>query len=119
MATRRRHTSNGLRAMVLNYLVTMIKRGDYPNEFAQWLQQPNNQRIYVEFVRRARIAKRMQHRAHFSARAILEAIRWDTALHEEGSVFKINNNLTPYLARLCMEANPDLDGLFETRRAAA
>lgn len=55
-------------------------------------------------------------RRHYSARTIVEWIRHETSLHEESGEFKINNNMTPDLARHYLEIYPDRAELFELRR---
>ena len=58
----------------------------------------------------------------FSARAVMERVRWETLAGETPlvddprykSTFKINNNFVPYYARLFMETH-NLPDFFETR----
>jgi hypothetical protein len=56
-----------------------------------------------------------------SIRAIVERVRWDARIKwkRDAKGFKWNNNYTKYLARDLCVAIPGLDGLFETRKAAA
>lgn len=53
----------------------------------------------------------------FSSIAIFDRIRWELNVerHAPGDSFKINQNYTPYYARLWMKDHPDHDGFFETR----
>lgn len=55
-------------------------------------------------------------RNHYSARTIMEVIRHESILRQGGE-FKINNNLAPDFARLCMNLFPELRerGFFELR----
>ena len=85
----------------------------YPIEFRNWIYQPDNRAIYKAFAYKARMMAERRNR--YSARAIIHAIRWETDLHETDRTFKINNNWTPYLARLFMELNPQYEGFFEVR----
>lgn len=50
---------------------------------------------------------------------LFERARWEFAMSTTDPDYKINNNYKPYYARLIMSQEPDLDGLFELRRAAA
>lgn len=56
-------------------------------------------------------------RRHYSARAIVHRIRWhyevETARTDD---FKINNNHSPYYARLFAERHPEHARFFEYRR---
>ncbi|CAK9072620.1 Translational regulator CsrA [Durusdinium trenchii] len=70
--------------------------------------------VYWEFVQMAE-AIRANH-ARYSARTIMEVIRWHRDLGSQGGEFKINNNHIPYYARLAMLRRPTrLAGLFELR----
>lgn len=53
-------------------------------------------------------------RTRLSARLVLERIRWETMLYENGHEFKINNNVAPGLARKFME-DYQMVGFFRTR----
>lgn len=52
---------------------------------------------------------------------LFERLRWEYAIktrHEEGT-YRMNNNFTAYYARMLMEQEPELDGLFEVRELKA
>lgn len=72
--------------------------------------------VYCKFVSQA---LRMSNagRRHYSARTIIENIRWETDLGDVASEFKINNDFIPYLARLSMSRFPELAGFFELRQS--
>lgn len=92
-------------------------RGLFTDDFAAWL--PKNLHIFAEFCKIARDVRRRGVK-HYGAGSIAEIIRYHTILHgkpEEKETFKLNNNYRAYLARLCMIAYPETDGLFETREA--
>lgn len=89
---------------------------DYPDGFFAWLDA--NREIWREFVTRAQAVKRSG-RSRFSARMIMENIRWNTMLRDKDVTFKVNNNVIPGLARLAMAAHPELEGMFELRREHA
>jgi hypothetical protein len=87
-------------------------RAHYPDGFFRWLA--DNYGIFCEFEKRA-LEVRSAGRKHFSARIIIENIRWHTLLRDKDATFKINNNWVPGLARLVMRIHPELDGMFELR----
>lgn len=84
----------------------------YPSEFLIFLA--NNQHIWKRFEREANKAFNRGFR-HYSSKCIVEYIRHETALYEHMGEFKINNNLTPSLARYYQETHPERATLFETR----
>ena len=55
-----------------------------------------------------------QHRDHFSAKAIFHRMRWDTAVAEVDSDFKISDGWISHYARMFMENNPQYEGFFRT-----
>ncbi len=83
-------------------------------EFHDWLR--DNWAIWTRFREEANKI-RAKGRAHYSSRTLIEYVRHETALREEGE-FKIDNNAAPDMARLYMLTNPGADGFFELRRRA-
>jgi tRNA U38,U39,U40 pseudouridine synthase TruA len=73
-------------------------------------EQPEIGRLFLKFALEAYRAGR----THYGARAIVELIRFETTVRQRGE-FKINNNLTPALARWAMRTSPQLEGFFQTR----
>lgn len=71
----------------------------YPSGFWYWLN--NNREIYREFENRALRMARIG-RNRYSAKTIVEVMRWETDLREKNNLFKINNNYTAGMARLWM-----------------
>ena len=51
-----------------------------------------------------------------SIKMLFEVLRWKHLLRTSGDTFKLNNNYHSYYARLIMLNEPDLKGVFETRR---
>lgn len=51
----------------------------------------------------------------YSARAIWHILRWESNFRENDSEYKLNNNATPYLARLTMLGDASLADLFVLR----
>lgn len=82
--------------------------------FRDWLK--DNMHLYNEFETNAFYLRREGKRTRYSARAIIHKMRWDTLFKEkEPTEFKINDHSTPYLARLVMLSNRELDGMFQLR----
>jgi hypothetical protein len=54
--------------------------------------------------------------ARHSSDAVLHRVRWETAITtDDGSCFKVNNNVTPLYARRFHQTHPQHDGFFRTR----
>jgi hypothetical protein len=58
-------------------------------------------------------------RKQYSAKAIIERVRWDTDIKTAGSSFKINNNFAPYYARKLMHDCPIFKDFFKIRPSEA
>ena len=83
--------------------------------FKEWL--PNNMHIYNAFIKYARELKWRNNRDYYSARAIWERLRWDTWIKDtDGPPPKISDLNMPFVSWLSMNAEPDLKGMFRTRR---
>ena len=82
---------------------------------ARWLQfhdaNPQVYDLFKRFTRHAIFAGR----SSYSARAIFHRMRWHTGIETGGDEWKLNNNYSPYYARLFMIENPQHDAFFETR----
>ena len=78
--------------------------------FHQWL--PNNTHVISAFGRYARELKDHGNRTHYSAKAICERLRWDSMVKENGSDYKLSNDMTTPIARLLMAVDPKLEGMF-------
>lgn len=50
---------------------------------------------------------------------LFEVLRWDHLVRTNADDFKLNNNHRAYYARLIMERESDLRGIFETRELRA
>ena len=55
--------------------------------------------------------------SHYSIKGLFEVLRWKAALRTTGKTYKLNNNLTPFYARLLMHNEPRLAGFFHTRQS--
>lgn len=84
----------------------------FSNEFLVWL--PENLHIWDAFVNQA-MAVRSKGFKHYSTKTIIHVLRHHSALHEEGGAWKINNNISPYLARLFDLKYPHMAGMWEYR----
>jgi hypothetical protein len=75
-----------------------------------------NPHVYAAFVSLARQAK-ARGKKRLAIKALLEVVRWELSLKIAGpGEFKLNNSISPYLARAIMTREPDLAGIFEIRR---
>jgi hypothetical protein len=75
----------------------------------------DNPHVYTDLVDRARKLKALGMK-HIGIKLIFESARYDYAIKTNGEPYKLNNNTTAYYARLIMSRNPDLAGIFSTRR---
>jgi hypothetical protein len=73
-----------------------------------------NPHVWAKFKEYAMAAK-LSGRPYFSARTIVERIRWDTVVTEKNSDFKIANHVSPYLGRKLMKENSEFAGFFRTK----
>ena len=84
----------------------------YHPEFYKWICE--NFAIYAEFERDADRIRAMG-RQHFGHRMIWERIRYETALHEANSEFKMNDHFTRSCALLYLRMHPDAKQFFNFR----
>lgn len=80
-----------------------------------------NPHIYAEIVKMARRA-RARGAERIGIKMLWEALRWQLAVETgrvDGDTFRLNNVFTAHYARLVMEQEPDLRGIFETRERKA
>jgi len=92
------------------------KSDQFTREFLAYL--PDNLHVYYAFEREALKVAKLGFK-HYSARTIVEFLRHHSATTEAGGAWKLNNNETPYLARLFGLMNPAHSDLFEFREAKA
>lgn len=74
-----------------------------------------NPLVYHELVA---LAKDLRRRGHdrIGIGMLFEVLRWKRMLATRGDEFKLNNDYRSRYARLIMFREPDLRGIFETRR---
>jgi hypothetical protein len=92
--------------------VMMENKEQFTTEFMDWL--PNNLHVWDAFVEEAMKIRRRGYK-HYSARTIVHVLRHHSAISEKGSEWKINNNHSPYLARLFDLMVPSFAGMWEYR----
>jgi hypothetical protein len=73
---------------------------EYPEGFFWWLRE--NFHIWKAFEEKAYMMAAVAKRPRYSARTIIEVMRWDSDIREKKPLFKISNNMVPGLARLWM-----------------
>ncbi len=92
---------------------------DWPEErpglkAAWWEFHRANPHVYAMFKRFT--FEVLRRHTHYSARAVVHRMRWHTSIEVvNDDEFKINNNHTPYYARLFMKDFPLHEGFFRTR----
>jgi len=69
-------------------------------DFRTWLR--DNWSIFGAFYSRAYQMQTLG-REHYSARTIIEVLRWDSDIRDSGYLFKIDGNWVPDMARLYNE----------------
>ena len=86
----------------MNHLSLMgIEQRKYPAGFFQWLIQ--NQHIWNQFELHSLTMARK--RLRYSARTIIEVMRWNSDIRQVEKTFKLSNNMVPGLARLFMHTH--------------
>lgn len=84
-----------------------------------WEFHQRNPHVYVRLVELAREARAAGARKLGIAQ-LFEVLRWTHSVAtRDWSDFKLNNNYRSYYARLIMQREPELDGIFETRQLHA
>mgnify|MGYP007089738799 CR=1 FL=1 len=84
----------------------------FSKEFLRWL--PENLHVWQAFCDET-FKVRARGFKHYSARTIIHFLRHHSAVAESTGPWKVNNNYSPYLARLFDLKFPHLKGLWEYR----
>lgn len=79
----------------------------------------DNPAVYRHLVRLARERIARTGEKHLGIAALVEVLRWDVAVQTLSTEWKFDNSLRAPMARLIMAQEPDLAGVFETRRSVA
>ena len=74
----------------------------------------DNPQVYTIFKHMALKAINNGHTI-YSAKTIMEVVRWHHDIQTRGEPFKVNNNYTAYYARKFMDDFPSYKGFFVTR----
>jgi hypothetical protein len=100
--------------MTKDELLTLVNSNEelFSKEFLKWL--PDNLHIWKSFCEQA-FKVRDRGFKHYSARTIVHFLRHHSAIAEVGGQWKINNNYSPYLARLFDLRFPHIAGFWEYR----
>jgi hypothetical protein len=109
--------------MKINFLNTKVAevikthKDNFSSEFIDWL--PENEHVWEAFTDEVFKVQQKGFK-HYSARTIVHVLRHHSAVSEKSSnewkkMWKINNNHSPYLARLFDLVYPHRAGLFEYR----
>ena len=72
---------------------------EYPAGFWHWLNK--NEHVYSVFKTMA-LRMALTGRKRYSARTIVEVLRWNSELRDSDVTFKLNDHYTPGMARLFM-----------------
>jgi hypothetical protein len=76
-------------------------------------ENPHVYRMLVKFARQVKDSGRRR----YGIKSLFERLRWHYDFEVKSETdFKLNNNFTSRFARLLMEQEPDLEGVFETRK---
>lgn len=92
--------------------IVLLNPDKFTEGFLIWLR--SNTHIWEAFAEQAKLI-RMRGYKRWGAKTIIEFLRHCSAIKENNSVWKINNDSTAYLARLFDLCYPNLAGLFEYR----
>lgn len=84
-----------------------------------WLFHSENPQVYEALARLAREWKVRRPGRRLGIKMLFEVLRWQVAMSTSGDDFKLNNSYHSYYARLLMDRERDLEGLFELRRLHA
>lgn len=79
----------------------------------------DNPHVWAEFERRAlAMWKRLGDLGEdqrYSARTIIEVMRWHARMETTGDQYKFNDHHTPFYARMFLEEHPECAGFFERK----
>jgi hypothetical protein len=80
--------------------------------FKEW--HSANPQIYRQFKTLA-LKMKATGRKRYSARTIIEKMRWDYDIETTGDVFEINGDFVPIYVRLLIHHHPEFSNFFELR----
>lgn len=79
-------------------------------------ENPHVYRVLVSLAREW-VARSGSHK--LAIKTLYERARWEIAMTTSANDFRLNNNFTAFYARLIMQQEPDLAGLFDLRTSEA
>jgi len=86
-------------------------------ETAFWRFHNTNPRVYALLVKLAREWVKAKGKNKLGMVMLFHRARWDIEMSTNDEFgFKLNNNHVPFYARLIMEQEPDLSGVFNLRQ---
>lgn len=77
----------------------------------------DNMEVFEAYLVQVRRAKR-KGLTCFSSMAIIQYLRWETAVSDNDVTYKINNNLSPIFSRMAVAIFPSLEGYFQFRESS-
>ena len=93
--------------------LTTVHADQFTDEFVDWL--PDNMHVWDAFVAEAQKVRARGFK-RYSARTIIHFLRHHTAVAEASNTgWKVNNNHSPYMARLFDLRYPSMAGMWEYR----
>ena len=97
--------------------MTDLEFGEYPKPVLERFKKfhSSNPQVYDSFKNMAQKMKAVG-RKKYSARTIMEVIRWNYDLKVIGDVFDINNDFIPIYVRVLIHNHPEYQGFFELRK---
>jgi phosphoribosylanthranilate isomerase len=98
--------------MTIELRIVQAHSDVFPEDFVEYLR--DNLHVWRAFVRET-FKVRAKRFKHHSSKAIVHDMRHNSSVVEVGSGWKLNNNHTPYLARLFDLRFPGLAGMWEFR----
>ena len=95
-------------------LLELVRQNEalFHAKFPQWLDE--NFDLWARFEHQCHLIRRRGFE-HYSARTVVHFLRHETALQQKGGPLKINNNVSPDLARLYVLLHPSAYAFFEFR----
>lgn len=91
----------------------------HENDLARFLAYHEaNPQVYDQ-LRRFALEAVAKGTMRLSINLLFERLRWFTTVETQGDPFKVNNTYRAWYARLLMQQEPELAGVFETRKAEA
>lgn len=100
----------------LPQMIATRNQGTIEERFTEFHEA--NPHIYERLVAMARSWKAHGHR-RCGIKMLMEVLRFDLGTSTDTADFKLNNNYSSRYARLIAEREPDLAGMFETRKLRA